>query len=124
MAYEQKGLLAEATAANETAVKMRPGNPNYLAALARSYALAGKTADARRVLSGLLKSPEPVSPFFIALVYTALGDKNNALNWLDSAVVKRSGSVRYLKIEPRLDSLRSEPRFNGLLQRVGLSGGS
>ena len=74
------------------------------------------------MLNGLLKSPEPVSPFFIALVYTALGDKKQALDWLDSAVVKRSGSVRYLVIEPRLDSLRSEPRFSELIRRVGLSG--
>ena len=93
-------------------------------ALGHAYQLdreLGGGGMSRVFLTGLLKSPEPVSPVFIALVYTALGDKNDALNWLDSAVVKRSGSVRYLKIEPRLDSLRSEPRFNGLLQRVGLS---
>ena len=121
MAYEQKGSLAEATAANQEAVKRRPGNPNYLAALARSYALSGKTSEAQKILSGLLKSKEPVSPFFIALVYTALGEKDKALDWLDSAVVQRSGSVRYLKIEPRLDPLRSDPRFDALLQRVGLT---
>jgi tetratricopeptide (TPR) repeat protein len=120
MAYEQKGSLAEATAAYEHALKLRPGNPNYLASLARSQALAGKTSDARRVLDGMLKSPEPVSPFFIALVYTALGEKDAAFDWLNKAVTERSGSVRYLKIEPRLDPLRSDPRFDALLQRVGL----
>jgi hypothetical protein len=67
-----------------------------------------------------LKSPEPVSPFFIALVYTALGDKDNAFQWLNKSVADRSGSVRYLKIEPRLDPLRTDPRFDELLQRVGL----
>ncbi len=120
MAHEQKGSLSEATAAYQEALKLRPGNPNYLAALARSYALAGKPLETRRILGGLLSSPRPVSPFFIALVYTALGEKDDAFNWLDSAVVKRSGSVRYLKIEPRLDPLRSDPRFDGLLRRVGL----
>ena len=70
----------------------------------------------------LLDSKEPVSPFFIALVYTAMGDKDDAFLWLDKAVTERSGSVRYLKIEPRLDPLRSDPRFDALLQRVGLKG--
>jgi serine/threonine-protein kinase len=120
MAHEQKGELAEATAAYQQALKLRPGNPNYLAALARSQALAGKTGEARGVLKGLLNSKEPVSPFFIALVYTAMGEKDDAFLWLDKAVTERSGSVRYLKIEPRLDPLRSDPRFEALLQRVGL----
>jgi TolB-like protein/tetratricopeptide (TPR) repeat protein len=121
MAYEQKGSLADATAAYQHALTLRPRNPNYLASLARSEALAGKTSDARRVLDGLLKSPEPVSPFFIALVYTALGGKDEAFQWLNRAVTERSGSVRYLKIEPRLDPLRSDPRFDALLRRVGLN---
>ena len=120
MSNEQKGALADATAAYERALKLRPGSPNYLASLARSYALAGKTSEARRVLNGLLHSPQPVSPFFIALVYTATGQKDSAFRWLDSSIVERSGSVRYLKIEPRLDPLRSDPRFNELLLRVGL----
>jgi TolB-like protein/Flp pilus assembly protein TadD len=122
MAYEQKGSLAEATRAYQQALKLRPDNPNYLASLARSDALAGRTTDARRVLNGLLHSPEPVSPFFIALVYTALGEKAEAFRWLDSSVAERSGSVRYLKIEPRLDPLRGDPRFDSLLVRVGLKG--
>jgi TolB-like protein/tetratricopeptide (TPR) repeat protein len=120
MSDEQKRLFSAATAMYQQALKLRPGNPNYLASLARSYALAGKTSEARRVLNGLLKSPEPVSPFFIALVYTALGEKDAAFEWLNKAVTERSGSVRYLKIEPRLDPLRSDPRFDSLLQRVGL----
>lgn len=123
MAYEQKGSLAEATAAYQNALKLRPGNPNYLASLARSQALAGRISEARGVLKGLLDSKEPVSPFFIALVYTAMGEKDDAFLWLNKAVTERSGSVRYLKIEPRLDPLRSDPRFDGLLRRVGLKSG-
>ena len=122
MAYEQQGALAEATRAYQQALKLRPDNPNYLASLARSDALAGRTADARGVLNGLLHSREPVSPFFIALVYTALGEKAEAFRWLDSSVAERSGSVRYLKIEPRLDPLRGDPRFDSLLVQVGLKG--
>jgi serine/threonine-protein kinase len=121
MAYEQKKAYADAIAVYQKAISMRPGNPNYLASLARSNALAGKPAEAQKILDGLLKSPEPVSPFFIALVYTALGDKDNAFKWLNKSIDDRSGSVRYLKIEPRLDPLRTDARFDGLLQRVGLN---
>ena len=88
----------------------------------RHTSLAGRTAESRRILKELLGSQQPVSPFFIALVYTALGDKDEAFRWLEKAVAERSGSVRYLKIEPRLDPLRSDPRFEALLRQVGLSG--
>ncbi len=122
MAYEQKGKFAEATKSLDSALKLQPGNPNYLAELARSYALAGQTADSRKILGDLLHPAKGnvVSPFFIALVYTALGDKDQAFGWLGRSVDERSGSVRYLKVEPRLDPLRSDPRFDALLKRVGL----
>lgn len=122
MAYEQKGKFAEATKSLDSALKLQPGNPNYLAELARSYALTGQTAAARKILGDLLHpaNGSVVSPFFIALVYTALGDKDQAFGWLGRSVDERSGSVRYLKVEPRLDPLRSDPRFDSLLKRVGL----
>jgi adenylate cyclase len=122
MAYEQKGKFAEATKSLDSALKLQPGNPNYLAELARSYALTGRTADARKILGDLLHPANGgiVSPFFIALVYAALGDKDQAFGWLGRSVDERSGSVRYLKVEPRLDPLRSDPRFDALLKRVGL----
>jgi hypothetical protein len=53
-------------------------------------------------------------------VYTGLGEKDSAFKWLEQAYRDRSGSVRYLKIEPRLDPLRSDPRFLDLLRRVGI----
>ena len=122
MADEQKRMLPEATQSLQAALKLRPGNSNYQAELARSYALAGNQVEARKILADLLSRKEPgdVSPFFIALVYTALNDKDHAFQWLDKSVEERSGSVRYLKVEPRLDALRSDPRFAALLARVGL----
>ena len=122
MAYEQKGMFAEATKSLDTALKLRPGNPNYLAELARSHALAGRKGEARRILGDLLhpRSDGAVSPFFIALVYAALGEKDLAFGCLEKSVEERSGSVRYLKVEPRLDPLRDDPRFDGLLNKIGL----
>jgi hypothetical protein len=61
------------------------------------------------------------SPFDIALIYTALGDKETAFAWLDKAVAERSTWLVYSKWEPRLDPLRFDPRFANVLRRIGLS---
>ena len=58
--------------------------------------------------------------FFAALICAGLKDTDAALTWLERAVDERSGSVRYLKIDPRLAGLRHEPRFRELMERVGL----
>jgi hypothetical protein len=55
------------------------------------------------------------------LVYAGLGEKDKAFEWLERAYRDHSGSVRYLKVEPRLDPLRSDPRFLELMRRIGLS---
>ena len=62
----------------------------------------------------------PVSPFFFALVYAGLNDKEKALEWLQKAYEEKSGSVRYLKMEPRLANLRSDPRYISLMKKIGL----
>jgi serine/threonine protein kinase/Tfp pilus assembly protein PilF len=123
MAYEQQGLLTEAIQQFEEALKRSPGNPNYLAAIGHAYGVAGKRTEALRVLDEMHKKAEqgPVSPFFFALVYAGLNDKESALQWLQKAYEQRSGSIRYLKMEPRLDNIRSDPRFVDLMRRVGLA---
>jgi TolB-like protein/tetratricopeptide (TPR) repeat protein/tRNA A-37 threonylcarbamoyl transferase component Bud32 len=122
MAYEQKGMLGEAVDQFREALKRSPGNPNYLAALGHALALQGDVREARRTIEALEKSRKPGdgSTFFLALVYTGLGETDAALDWLEAACDERSGSVRYLKVEPRLDPVRSHPRFQALLGRVGL----
>jgi len=67
-----------------------------------------------------LNKKEHVSPFFIALVYAGLNDKDKALEWLQKAYEEKSGSVRYLKMEPRLQNLRNEPRYIELMKKIGL----
>ncbi|MGH9370214.1 MAG: TPR end-of-group domain-containing protein [Vicinamibacterales bacterium] len=62
------------------------------------------------------------SAFFFALLHAGLDEKPQALSWLEKAYKERSGSIRYLKVEPRLDRLRGEPRFQELMRRVGLAG--
>jgi Flp pilus assembly protein TadD len=122
MALEQLGRYPEAMADMESALKEDPADPSLLGSLGHVFAVAGRGEDARHVLSELLtQSKETDVAFFVALVYAGLEDKDEALRWLERAVEARSGSVRYLKMEPRLVSLRGEPRYRQLMERVGLS---
>jgi hypothetical protein len=122
MAYEGKGMLAEARREFEQIVSMRPGNQNFMASLARVHALDGREAESRAILRDLEAKAVKGdgSPFFVAVVHTALGDKDAAFRWLERAYRERSGSIRYLKMERRLDQLRTDPRYADLMRRVGL----
>jgi hypothetical protein len=61
-----------------------------------------------------------VSPYSIALIYAGLGEKDQAFAWLEKAYEDRSSLMVYLKVEPMLDSLRSDTRFAELVRRIGL----
>jgi len=62
-----------------------------------------------------------ISPYSIAVIYLGLGDKEQAFAWLNRAYQERDNWLNYLKVEPRLDPLRSDTRFANLLRRVRLS---
>lgn len=78
--------------------------------------------EARRALNDLKlqAKQEYVSPTGIALIHAALGETDEAFRWLDKAYRARCGELFDLKVEPKFDSLRSDPRFDDLLRRVGL----
>ena len=61
-----------------------------------------------------------VSPYDVAVLYTALGEKDKALEQLNKAYEDRAGWLIYLKVEPLFDPLRSDPRFADLVRRTGL----
>ena len=63
-----------------------------------------------------LASDKYVSPYFIGLIYTAMADQDQALAWLEKAYEERSGGLIWLGVDPRLDSLRSDPRLACLAQ--------
>ena len=88
------------------------------AAVGYFYAKSGRTRDARDVLSILIKSNFP--PTHIARVLTGLDEKDQALDWLEKAFDRRDERVVMLKVDPHFDSLRSDPRFQNLLGRLGL----
>jgi hypothetical protein len=62
-----------------------------------------------------------VSAYQVALVYLELGERERALEWLEKAQAERSWGVAFLKVEPELDPLRSEARFQSLVREIGLS---
>jgi len=120
--YEQKRLLEQAIVEFQSAIAATKGDSFFLAPLGHAYALAGRRTDAEQVLHTLLARAKKsyVSPFDIALIYTALGEKDSAFAWLEQAANERSTFLVYSKWDPRLDPLRSDPRFKKLLDLIGL----
>ncbi|MEE9167432.1 MAG: protein kinase [Candidatus Neomarinimicrobiota bacterium] len=96
---------------------------NMLAMLGYSFAVAGRSRRSRKVLQELIELSRRryVSAYDIAAIYTGLGEKDAAFDWLEKALEERSYLLIYLKIDPVLDTVRSDPRFAGLLEAVGLS---
>jgi TolB-like protein/Tfp pilus assembly protein PilF len=128
MVYAQKLMFRAAIShfgkASRSGSLVRPRASYWSAGLGYAYGLAGMTRPARRILNQLLRltSPvSPVSPFDVAWVYLGLGEKQAALTWLEKAFTEHCTPLVYLNIEPALDLLRSEPRFQNLLRRMGLS---
>jgi serine/threonine-protein kinase len=56
----------------------------------------------------------------LARMYTSLGERAEAITWLERSYEERGGMVIYLKVDPHFDTLRGEPRFQGLLKKIGL----
>ncbi len=120
--YEQKGNYPEAIRALEQAVENSKQNPVTQWTLGHAYAVAGRAAEAERLLQGLIEKAQTkyVPPYEIAMVHLGLGHKDRAFEWFEKAFEERSGWMAYLKVDPRLDPIRSDPHFQNLYRRVGL----
>ena len=77
---------------------------------------------AREILAQLqgIAAQRGVAPYHFALVYTGLGEQDEAITWLEKALAERDPRVSWLKVEPSWDALRSDSRFVAILRRVGL----
>jgi TolB-like protein len=119
--YEQKGMYPQAIQALEDSVNRSKQSPVTIWALGHAYAVAGRTADANRLLETLIEQSRKayVPPYEIGMVYLGLGQKDRTFEWFAKAFEERSGWMAYLKVDPRLDPVRSDPRFADLLRRVG-----
>jgi TolB-like protein/DNA-binding winged helix-turn-helix (wHTH) protein/Tfp pilus assembly protein PilF len=119
-AYEQKGDFNSALAALRKAVELSHNSPLMVSALAHAYALSGNSVEAQRLVAQLLVQAKNqyVSPYYIAIVYVALGKNELAMDWLEKALADRSNGLVFLKVEPELDPLRSNPRFIALQRHL------
>jgi len=98
------------------------GLPRPSSGLAILYARAGRLEDARAMMQAVeaLSQKQFVSPYGIASYYAVIGDNDRALDWLEKAYSERDGTLVWLKVHPRLDGVRGEPRFRDLLARLQL----
>jgi TolB-like protein/DNA-binding winged helix-turn-helix (wHTH) protein/Tfp pilus assembly protein PilF len=121
MLYTRKGMYQDAIAHLQKAIELTGGEPGPLSSLGYTYAVSGRRNDALKVLHQLtmLSKRRYVSPSVIAKVYVGLGEKDRAFDWLQKAVADRSIPID-LKMNPELDSIRSDPRFAELVRQIGL----
>ncbi len=117
--YFQKGMHEEAIAEIQKGMLFTGGSLS--SALGYAYATTGRRAEAEKILRGLKERSKRhhVSLFEMAQVYIGLGEKDLAFEWLERAYEERSERMTWLKVDPWLDSIRSDPRFTDLLRRVG-----
>jgi TolB-like protein/DNA-binding winged helix-turn-helix (wHTH) protein len=122
--YEGTGKRLESVAEYQKAVELSGGDQDATAALAHAYAGIGRRAETKKILRDLAQASTKVyvSPYLIATLYATLGDKDSAFKFLEKAYREKSLDLSwYLKADLRIDNLRSDPRYQSLLRRVGLN---
>jgi TolB-like protein/DNA-binding winged helix-turn-helix (wHTH) protein/Tfp pilus assembly protein PilF len=119
-AYEQKKSYEMAIAELQQAVSLSEGDTCYKGSLGHVYAVSGNMNQARNVLQDLegRGGQQYVPAYAIALVYAGLGDNDHAFTWLQKAYEDRSTSMIFLRLDPELSSLHSDPRFEKLSQQI------
>ncbi len=118
--YLQLSRFQEAIAEFQTASDLSGASLPDLAMLGRAFGLAGNASEANKVLNHLKERSVAsyVSPYCMAEVYLGLGEAGQALQWLEKAYEERARQLVMLKVEPEVDRLRSDSRFENLLQRM------
>ena len=120
--YRKTGRYDLAISAGEKGVNLSGGSPLMRAALAQTFATAGAVDKAIQIvdeLNGLAKQ-RYVAPHFFAGIYIGLGELDRAIDYLEKSCAEHCHWLIYLHIDPSVDDLRSDPRFQDLLRRVGL----
>jgi Flp pilus assembly protein TadD len=121
-AYIERGEAAAAIDAHRTALERSNGSPVSVAALGYSYAAGGERRLAKGVLRRLqdLGAHRGMYGYEMAIIHGALGEFDVAFDQLARAQRERSTWMAYLNVDPRLDRLRSDPRFVAFLEPIGL----
>ena len=120
LAYERQGQFPEAIAEVQKAVRLAGTIAEPTFGLARVYAVSGNRAEAQKLLDTLKERSKEtyVSAYLIAVICAKLGERDQALAWLERAYQARSQFMILLRVDPSFDSLCSDPRFQALLRRM------
>jgi TolB-like protein/lipoprotein NlpI len=123
IAYIRNGALAQSIPEFRRATNLSPDFTQYKAGLGYAYARAGKIAEARKLLNELKTTSEQryVSRCDIAIIYAGLDEEDQAFAWLEKALDQHDFTLVSARGHPLLDPLRSDPRFQDLLHRIGLA---
>jgi TolB-like protein/Tfp pilus assembly protein PilF len=118
-AYSRKSLHEPAISALRRACDLWPGS-SPIGLLGQVYATAGRLDEAHKVLEQLdqLTKKRYVTPYVVAHIHAALGQRDEAFRWLEISYEQRAEWMVLLKIDPCLDDLRPDPRFKELMQRM------
>lgn len=120
VAYKHQGAYDRAVETLQRAAMLSARNPDILAQLGQTYGLQGRSREARQLLDELatLSKSRYVPAFDRTLIYAGLGDLDHAFEWLDRAYDERYSLLALLPVDPDLDLLRADPRFEELVKRV------
>jgi serine/threonine protein kinase/tetratricopeptide (TPR) repeat protein len=121
MAYAMKGAFPEAIAAYKRAQQLSD-DPFVLAYLGHAFAASGKREEALKTLNQLkaIARQRYVPAYGFAIIYAAIGEKDQAFQWLEKLYQDRAFDLAFIKVDPFFDTLRSDPRFADLARRVGI----
>ena len=121
--FVQQGKHEEAIAAYKQTISLAGPTSQNLGELGNAYAVSDRRAEALKMLDELkeMSANRYVSPLDFAFIYTGLGNKEKALDYLEMAYQERSTWLMWIKVDPRFDPLRSDPRFADLLRRMRLA---
>ena len=122
LVQEQRKDFDESAAAFQRGIHLSPQTPRMQSALARTLALAGKRKEALDILRKLetLAKHRYISPFEFATMRFALGQIDAGFRWLNQACKDRSFELLSMRVDTRLDTVRTDPRLNAIASQMGL----
>ena len=120
-AYAQSGMYREAIGERQRILTLS-GNPDLAAAIGEDYRKSGYSGVLQSSLEGLeqVSKQRYVSAYNIAQIHARLQQKDQTLAWLENAFNQRDSQLPYMRVEPAFDEIRSDPRFQQLLQRLSM----
>jgi tetratricopeptide (TPR) repeat protein len=121
--YEQKKMYAKAIETLQKGIAQTERQPGLISSLGHTYAVSGDRDKAVKAIKDLqtLSKKRYVSPYWTAVIYAGLGDRDQAFAWLEKALQDRAMLLIWLNVEPQFSLLRTDARFSQLTKQIGLN---